>query len=293
MMGAVLIPSNLRSHSRGERSTWLERLPAVLAEVAGRWQLQVLHPYEPGGQTSWVAPALRADGSPAVLKLLWPHFEADHEADALCEWAGRGAVQLYDEWDLGHTRALLLEKCAPGSALSQLPEPEQDEVLAGLLPRLWVKPAAGHRFRHLSSMAAEWVVGFRLALASGGQPHLNAELIDLGLSLFESLAAPTDGDVLLATDLHAGNVLRAQREPWLAIDPKPYVGDPAYDAMQHLVNCRRMFEDPGGVTRRFAEMLDVDADRTMGWLMARCVVESLTWPEGIGVARALASELDR
>jgi streptomycin 6-kinase len=40
---------------------------------------------------------------------------------------------------------------------------------------------------------------------------------------------------LLATDLHTGNVLAAQRQPWLMIDPKPYVGDPCYDLGQHLL----------------------------------------------------------
>jgi streptomycin 6-kinase len=43
--------------------------------------------------------------------------------------------------------------------------------------------------------------------------------------------------VLLCTDLHAENVLAAEREPWLAIDPKPCIGDPAFDAIQHMLNC--------------------------------------------------------
>jgi streptomycin 6-kinase len=43
-----------------------------------------------------------------------------------------------------------------------------------------------------------------------------------------------------------GLVLRAAREPWLVIDPKPFVDDPAYDATQHLFNCpARMRADPG------------------------------------------------
>jgi streptomycin 6-kinase len=64
--------------------------------------------------------------------------------------------------------------------------------------------------------------------------------------------------VLLATDLHAGNVLRARREPWRVIDPKPFVGDPAYDATQHLRNCGvRLRSDPDGTIRRFADLLAV------------------------------------
>ncbi len=54
--------------------------------------------------------------------------------------------------------------------------------------------------------------------------------------------------MLLATDLHAGNVLRAEREPWLVIDPKPFVGDPTYDALQHMLNCDdRLRADPVGL----------------------------------------------
>src|SRR5262249_53739574 len=76
--------------------------------------------------------------------------------------------------------------------------------------------------------------------------------------------------VLLATDLHAGNVLRARREPWLVIDPKPFVGDPAYDATQHLLNCgERMNADPFGTIRHYAELLDRDPDRVRRLLFVR------------------------
>ncbi|MDG2304629.1 MAG: aminoglycoside phosphotransferase family protein [Candidatus Binatia bacterium] len=76
--------------------------------------------------------------------------------------------------------------------------------------------------------------------------------------------------VLLATDLHAGNVLSAEREPWLVIDPKPFVGAPAYDATQHLLNCKgRLRTDPLGTISRFAALLDVDEQRVPRWTFAR------------------------
>jgi streptomycin 6-kinase len=76
----------------------------------------------------------------------------------------------------------------------------------------------------------------------------------------------------LATDLHAGNVLRARRAPWLVIDPKPFVGDPAYDATQHLLNCSaRLRSDPDRLIRRFADLLSADHDRVRLWLFARVV----------------------
>jgi hypothetical protein len=50
--------------------------------------------------------------------------------------------------------------------------------------------------------------------------------------------------VLLCTDLHAGNVLAGPRRPWLLIDPKPYIGDPHYDLLQHLLNCADLATQP-------------------------------------------------
>src|SRR5437660_1452079 len=44
------------------------------------------------------------------------------------------------------------------------------------------------------------------------------------------------GDRLLHWDLHFENVLAAEREPWLAIDPKPLVGDPGFDVLPALGN---------------------------------------------------------
>jgi streptomycin 6-kinase len=102
----------------------------------------------------------------------------------------------------------------------------------------------------------------------------DSALVHEGLDLFGELIDSTTTDVLLATDLHAGNVLRARREPWLAIDPKPFIGDPAYDATQHLLNCRaRLRADPRGTIARFAELLDVESERVRRWTFARVVAE--------------------
>jgi streptomycin 6-kinase len=81
---------------------------------------------------------------------------------------------------------------------------------------------------------------------------------------------------VLATDLHADNVLSSQREPWLVIDPKPFVGDPAFDAVQHMLGCdARLAADPGAIADRMARLLDVDPARVRLWLFARCAQESL------------------
>ena len=99
-------------------------------------------------------------------------------------------------------------------------------------------------------------------------------LVREGLRLFEELPRNAPVEVLLATDLHAGNVLRSEREPWLVIDPKPFVGDPAYDATQHLFNCEaRLRADPLSVIRRMSDLLGVDSERVRLWMFARAAAE--------------------
>jgi streptomycin 6-kinase len=103
---------------------------------------------------------------------------------------------------------------------------------------------------------------------------VDVELLAEGLRLFEELPRTAPEQVLLATDLHAGNVLQAQRQPWLVIDPKPFVGDPAYDATQHLFNCRpRLQAQPLDVMGRFADLLQVDGERLRKWVFARGTVD--------------------
>jgi streptomycin 6-kinase len=99
--------------------------------------------------------------------------------------------------------------------------------------------------------------------------------------------------VLLATDVHAGNVLRAQRHPWLVIDPKPFVGDPAYDATQHVLNgAGRLRSDARGTIGRLADLLEVDRERVRLWTFARAAAEPRDdWADEwlLDVARALAT----
>jgi streptomycin 6-kinase len=273
---------------REGRHAWLASLPGIVKELQARWSLQLAAPFEPGGQTAWVAPARNETGGDLVLKLAWRHAEAAHEADGLREWDGEGAVRLYVTEEFDDTTALLLERCRPGTTLASRPETEQDIVIAGLLARLWREPAPGHRFRSLQLMCDEWANEFELKAAAGGlviDPGLARE----GISLFRRLPATAERSVLLCTDLHAENVLAAEREPWLVIDPKPYLGDPTYDPLQHLLNCDvRLQADPGGLARRMADLLDLDGERLLLWLFARCVQESPDWPALGAVARRIA-----
>jgi streptomycin 6-kinase len=284
----LIIPERLAATCRAtpERRAWLERLPDAIRELQDRWSLSLAAPFD-GNEVScaWVAPAVRSDGTRTVLKLGMPHMEGAHEIQSLRFWDGDPTVRLLEaDDDMG---AMLLERCEPGTVLRQLPEPEQDAVIAGLLRRLWRAPTAPHPFRPLAAMTAYWADETIADSARWPDPGL----VQAGLHLFEELPRTSPTHVLLATDLHAGNVLRAQREPWLVIDPKPFVGDPAYDATQHLFNCEeRLRADPEGTIRRFADLLEIDSDRVRLWTFARAAAESRdTWDdETIALARMLA-----
>ena len=272
------------------RIEWLAKLPDVVAELTRRWSLSLGPPFLGEGiSCGWVAHATRADGTPVVLKLGMPHFEGLHELAGLRFWNGDATVALLDANE--EANAMLLEACIPGTSLRALAESEQDVVLATLLRRLWREPPAHAEdlaFRPMASMLAHWASETRAQEDAWPDPGL----VRAGLALFDELTTTTEHRVVLFTDLHAGNVLRAQRAPWLAIDPKPFVGDPAYDATQHLMNCpERMRDAPHATIGRFADLLGVSSERVRRWMFARAAAEPRDgWATSpwLAVARALA-----
>ena len=285
---ALDIPERLAASCRKtpERAAWLNRLPGALRNLERRWSLTLGAPFADDVSCAWVAPVACADGTSAVLKLGMPHMEGEHELQGLRFWNGDPTVRLFDsDEELG---AMLLERCEPGTPLRALAEPEQDQVIAGLLRRLWRAPSAPHPFRPLSAMTDCWT---NETLADV-ERWPDAGLVREGLRLLNELPRNAPSEVLLATDLHAGNVLRSERERWLVIDPKPFVGDPAYDATQHLFNCEaRLRSDPLGTICRIADLLGVDRERVRLWTFARAAAEprdNWSHDDSLALARAIA-----
>jgi streptomycin 6-kinase len=275
-----------------DRRSWLADLPGIVGQLTKRWALMVGRPFEPGGSASWVAPA-RAAGTPVVLKVGWRHDEALFEVDALRVWDGAGAVRVIDSLVFGDTIALLLEACEPGVPLRDaLPDAHQDVVATTMLRRLHIEPPPNHPFPTLVSMCDGWADAFERRYAEATTQdarRLDAGLARTGIGLFRSLPRSATRTALLCTDLHPGNILSATREPWLMIDPKPHVGDPAYDAVQYMLNFpERLDAGVFGFVARMAGLLEVDEERVRLWLFARCVQESVDWPALQGVARTLA-----
>jgi streptomycin 6-kinase len=282
------IPGGLAASCRKtpKRAAWLGRLPDVLRNLEHRWSLTLDTPFDDQEVScSYVATVVRADETPAVLKIGMPHMEGEHEIQGLRFWDGDPTVRLLmADDDLG---AMLLERCEPGTPLRALPECEQDVVISGLLRRLWRVPSPQHSFRPLSALAEYWSDETLAHITQWPDTGLVRE----GLRLLTELPRTAPTEFVLATDLHAGNVLRADRQPWLVIDPKPFVGDPAYDATQHLFNCSaRLRSDPEGMIRSFADQLGVDHERVRLWTFARAAAEPRDdWSNGdlVALARAI------
>jgi streptomycin 6-kinase len=284
MTTSLRVPAHLQwSTDAGgpARVAWLARLPDRVGELCARWGLKLGEPFEPGGNCSWVAPGTDADGRSVVLKVAWRHSESMHEAEGLAALGGRGAVAVHAFEHLADdTTAMLLERCQPGAELRGRPEAEQHVVITDLLHEVWeTELPTDHVFRPLSVMAEQWVTSAETRLAD------DPKLLDVGLAregfaLFRELSRPAPTDVLLFTDLHAGNVLSSERDGWLLIDPKPYVGDRHYDVTQHLFNCDASLQtDPIGLLTTVADLAGLAAERVRQWLFARCVQGSLVHDE--------------
>lgn len=269
---------------------WIAGLPGLAAACLRRWDLSPDGPAR-FGAVALVLPVRRADGTPAVLKLQPVDDETAGEPAALAAWHGHGSVPL-----LAHdpaTGSMLLDRLDGDRSLSAVPDDlEALRILTGLMAGLHsVPPPPG--IRHLGDIAREML---------GRVPRAGAgDLIDTCAAVLRDLV-DEPGDRLLHWDLHFDNVLATLDDPdrWLAIDPKPLVGDPGFDLLAALHN---RWDDvvatgdvPRAVRRRFdlmTEILDLDRRRAAGWTLARILQNALweaengaSWSTGIDAAIA-------
>jgi streptomycin 6-kinase len=255
---------------------WLDRLPRLVEGCVRDWALTLRVPFAPA-TVAWVAPAELADGTRAVLKVNFPDAESEHEADALAFWSGAGAVRL-----LAHDadrRALLLERCDPGSSLWDVEDEDTAYGIAsGVFRELW-RPAPAHGpFRVLSNEAHRWADELPLRWARHGMPFPRC-LVDEAVALCGELPASQSELVLCHQDAHGGNVLRAG-DRWPVIDPKPVVGERAFDLASSLRDRRESLLRSPAPERvlarrldRFVSELGVDRSRARGW----AIVHALAW----------------
>lgn len=274
----MLIPESVATIARDhpEAAAWVERLPHLIHTYTERWDLRHIEaPLPTCRRFAWVGAAEQPDGREVVLKLALPHAEASTEWAGLQSFAGRGAVHLLanDATDF----ALLVERCRPGTDIRALPTPaDADAVAVQVLTRLWRAP--DERAAPIGSLADTvdaWNREYATTRAAY-PPDLVDEAARLGAELVRST---TDADtVVLHGDFNPSNVLAAEREPWLAIDPKPLIGDPAHDLAQYLANWVDEADASGDPVAWFADRvgffadaLHLDAGRIASWTFVKAV----------------------
>ena len=251
-------------------------LPGRAEEFLGRWGLRVTGP-SMYGVASLVLPVERvADGTRAALKMQLLDEETEGEPVGLRVWGGTGAVRLLDH-DAG-TGTMLLEWLDAGRPLSSVADTREAlRVVAGLLARLVAVPAPAG-LRTLGDIAAGMLADVPEAAARLGAEDA-AVLWECAAAVRDVVGEP--GDRLLHWDLHLDNVLAAEREPWLAIDPKPLAGDPGFELLPALMH--RFDPDPNEALWRFDLLAEVVGDRrrAVAWTLGR-VLQNGLWDVGDG-----------
>jgi len=261
---------------------FLDELPTLLASVTRDWGLTVVAPLP--GSYHWVGRVRRADGSEAVLKLGPPSaVEVGREAAALRHYDGTGAVRLLAA-DLARG-ALLLELASPGTSARSL-VPNKDLIATAaiitVMRRLHRPRPAPSSLSSLPDLGARNRRTFAAHLErySGDSP-LPRRLVTLALGLSDELCASAASRVVLHGDLHHDNVLRASRDPWLAIDPHGVVGDPGAEVGPMLYNPDPANRDPSLVAlvparcEQLADGLGMDVDRVLAWGFVAAVLSEV------------------
>ena len=244
---------------------WHERIPDLVAECAEDWGLRLGEPYEPGA-AGYAVRAELPDRRPVVLKLIYPHRESEHEADALAVWDGQGAVKLL-ALDDGRD-AMLLERCEPGETLGAAGPDVALEVLIVLLPRLWI--AVREPFHTLEDEASWWM-GYLPEQWERSGRTIERRLVDAAVDALSSLSQSQGEQVLLHQDLHGDNVLAAEREPWLVIDPKPLIGEREF-AVAPIVRSFELGHSKRDAVYRLDRLTDdlgLDRERARGWTIGQ------------------------
>lgn len=261
-----------------EADEWLSRVPAFLRELTARWDLTLGEPFT-GGVIGFTMPAERgSDAEPVVLKLSYPDGWFADETRAIAVSGGDGMVRLLDDDANG---AQLMERAIPGtSLLEERDELAGNELAAGLLQRLWRPAPEG--FVTVAEEATRWADSMPRRHERARAPF-ERPLIDLAVETLGDLVATEGTPVLLHGDLHHGNVLAAQREPWLSIDPKPLVGEREFDVTALLRDRREdVLADPdphARLQRRFdqlSDLFDCDRRRLREWSFA-ILVDYALW----------------
>ncbi len=283
---------------------WLAGVPDTVDRLMRAWELRRTGaPFE-GGSHSYVLPVERSDGMPAVLKVTYRDAENLAEPTALRDYGGEGAVRLY-EYDPA-TGAMLLERAEPGTSLLEHEFPGLDEraaareriaIACDLYRRLWHEPVPAGEYPvcpKAADMLAAWEARY-VDPAARLLDRLGRRWVERAAGWCRELRdSPAEG--VANRDTHLGNIVAGRREPWLLIDPKPYVAERAFDG--GFFAFKQALHGPlggGEVVRAVAEGLGVEVERVGMWAALRGIdfaCESVGKDEGEAVLGAVESVVE-
>ncbi len=246
---------------------WVAALPALVERLCQQWGLEVEDPAPMHGYFGLVVPVKRR-GERCALKISWQEDVTADEAIALATWDGRGAARLLAANP--EAGALLLERLDWRRSLRHLELLEAAAVAGGLVRRLAVAAPPGIRTLH--DVADDLAASLPSRQEKLGRP-VSKRWLDAACDLARELG-PHVSDRLVHGDLHYGNVLAGQREPWLAVDPKAVAGDPEFSVPELLWTRIDEVSDASGVRRLLAVLVEsgaLRADIACGWAILRCV----------------------
>jgi streptomycin 6-kinase len=280
---------------------WLDRLPEILAHCSKQWGIAIDEPFQ-SLTYNYVAPAMRRDGTRTIIKVSPPEGEFAIQSAALRLFDGHGITRLLECDD--ENSVMLLERLLPGTTLRETEEDDEraTSIATSVMKQLWCPVPADHPFPTVQ----DWGEGFKRLrqFYNGGCGPFPGKLLEEAETLYAELSASMAESVLLHGDLHHDNILAAQREPWLAIDPKGLVGEPAYETGTWLHNwLPDLIQQPQPeriLARRidqFAEELGFDRARIRGWGLSQAVLSAWwtiedfgeVWQDALTCAELLAT----
>ncbi|MGV9678565.1 aminoglycoside phosphotransferase family protein [Nocardia sp. NPDC003482] len=298
------VAATIRTNFPDRGARWLADLPDLAERLTVEWELEIIGPAFEGGTHSFVAPVRRADGSLAVLKIPIVDEENRAEATGLFAYDGDGAVRLYG-YDPA-SGALALEWARPGTPLLEQPgfpslegraeNADRIELACGLFRRLRRTPvpvpAEWPELPRVADIVADWTNRFVESKPAWTQA-LPARLLDRAAADCADLAVPDGPPLIVNRDTHLGNIVAAEREPWLLIDPKPCLGEAAFDG--GFLVMIQVQADPtpahaAAVVERTANALSVSPERVCKWAFLRALEETF-WSVTDGDERLRALHL--
>ena len=255
---------------------WLNDLPQIIGEIEKNWLVSAEKSFS-NLSYNYVAPCVCTDGGGAVLKIALPLNEPEifNEAQFLKMANGDGAVKLLKSDE--SRRAILLERLKPGENLKEACRRNEEravEIAVPIIRRLLKEPPPNSAFRRLD----EWFDNFFEKAAATEFP---SEFYHKAREFYEQLSSDPKRKFLIHGDLHHENILSAEREGFLAIDPKGIIGEVGYEIAVFLNNHRswlasekNLREKLNATVRQFSEAFEVSPPDLRKWAYAQMVLSA-------------------